>query len=59
MTRIRIAIIEVSAEGQGTNLVLTITDPRGKRLETLDNAEILRHHFSAWDAGNYQMCVQN
>ena len=53
MTRIRIAIIEVSAEGQGTNLVLTITDPRGKRLETLDNAEILRHHFSAWDSGNY------
>ena len=40
-------------------MVLSITDPRGKRLETLDDAEFLRHHFSAWDAGNYQICVQN
>ena len=40
-------------------MVLTITDPKGKRLETLDGQETMRHHFSAWFAGNYQFCVQN
>ena len=39
--------------------MLTITDPRGKRLETLDEEETLRHHFTAWNSGNYQFCIQN
>ena len=59
LTRMYLAIVEVGAFSQGNNLVLTITDPRGKRLETLDGQEVLRHHFSAWNAGNYQFCVQN
>ena len=39
--------------------MLTISDPRGKKLEILDGEEVLRHHFSAWNSGNYQFCVQN
>ena len=39
--------------------MLTITDPRGKRLETLDDDETLRHHFTAWNSGNYQFCIQS
>ena len=49
----------MSSVGQGDVLVVTLTDPRGRRLETLEGSETLRHHFSAWNSGNYQMCVQN
>ena len=59
LTRVSIAIVEASSVGQGTDLVLTITDPRGKKLETLDEQETLRHHFTAWNSGNYQFCVQS
>ena len=41
------------------NLVVTITDPRGKKLETLANEKEMRHHFAAFYSGNYQICVQN
>ena len=54
-----IAIVEVSSVGQGDDLELYINDPKSKRLVTLDEAAILRHHWAAWSAGNYQICVLN
>ena len=59
LTRVSTAIVEASCVGQGTDLVLKITDPRGKTLETLDDSETLRHHFTAWNSGNYQFCVSS
>ena len=38
---------------------MVITDPRGKKLETLKNELEMRHHFAAFTGGNYQICVQN
>ena len=54
-----LAIVEVSSVGQGDELELYINDPKSKRLVTLDEAAILRHHWAAWSAGNYQICVLN
>ena len=60
LTRVRIAIVEISAIGfKGRDLTLYINDPKSKRLVTLEDAEVLRHHWAAWTAGNYQICVQN
>ena len=41
------------------SFVLTITDPRGKRVEMLRDELEMRHHFAAFHGGNYQVCVQN
>ena len=38
---------------------MTITDPKGKKLQTLSDMEEMRHHFAAFHSGNYQICVQN
>ena len=40
-------------------LVLTITDPRGKKIQTLTDQEEMRHHFAAFHSGNYQICLLN
>ena len=52
-----IAVIKVTS--QTKSLVLTITDPKGKKLQTLSDMEEMRHHFAAFHSGNYQICVQN
>ena len=59
LTRVRIALVEISAVGRSKDLVLYINDPKSKRIVTLEDAEVLRHHFAAWNAGSYQICVQN
>ena len=49
----------MKVNSQSKSLILTITDPKGKKLQTIsDNAE-MRHHFAAYNSGNYQICVQN
>ena len=50
-----VAVVIVKSESK--SLVLTITDPRGKKIETLRDSEEMRHHFAAFYSGNYQMCV--
>ena len=52
-----VAVVMVKSTSR--NLVLTITDPRGKKIETLRDQEEMRHHFAAFYSGNYQMCIQN
>ena len=49
----------VEVKSNHKNLVLTITDPRGKKIETLRDSEVLRHHFAAFYSGNHQICIQN
>ena len=38
---------------------MTITDPRGKKIETMRDQADMRHHFAAFYSGNYQICIQN
>ena len=52
-----VAIVEV--KNDSGNLIVTITDPRGKKIETMRDQVIMRHHFAAFYSGNYQVCVQN
>ena len=52
-----VAVVIVKSESK--SLVLTITDPRGKKIETLRDTEEMRHHFAAFYSGNYQVCIQN
>ena len=54
-----IAVVEASANDKEKDLEMYINDPKSKRLTTLDNAEVLRHHFAAFYAGNYQICLAN
>ncbi len=49
------AIVEVKSESR--SLILTITDPRGKKIETIRDQEAMRHHFAAFYSGNYQICI--
>ena len=49
----------VNVKSDSTQLILTITDPRGKKIETLRDSEQMRHHFAAFYSGNYQICVQS
>ena len=51
--------MNVKTDKDNTNLILTITDPKGKRLQTIYGQSEMRHHFAAFYAGNYQVCVQN
>ena len=51
------AVVKVNSSS--TNLILTITDPRGKKIETLRDQAEMRHHFAAFYSGNYQLCIQN
>ena len=50
-----VAVVLVRSESR--SLVLTITDPKGKKLETLRDTEEMRHHFAAFYTGNYQICI--
>ena len=51
------AVVQVKSDTR--NLILTITDPRGKRIESLRDELEYRHHFAAFYSGNYQICIQN
>ena len=51
------AVVQVKTDNR--NLILTITDPRGKRIESLRDEQEYRHHFAAFYSGNYQICIQN
>ena len=53
------SVAVVFVKSASKNLVLTITDPRGKKLETLRDQTEMRHRFAAFYSGNYQMCIQN
>ena len=49
----------MNVKTDNTNLILTLTDPKGKRLQTIYGEAEMRHHFAAFYSGNYQICVQN
>ena len=49
------AIVEVKSKDR--SMILTITDPRGKKIETLRDSEEMRHHFAAFYSGNHQICL--
>ena len=49
----------MKVKSESRSLTLTITDPKGKKLQTLSDQEEMRHHFAAFISGNYQICVQN
>ena len=50
-----IAVVQVKSDSR--NLMLTITDPKGKKLQTLQQELEMRHHFAAFYSGNYQICI--
>ena len=52
---LHVAIVEVKSDSR--SLILTITDPRGKKIETMRDQETMRHHFAAFYSGNYQICI--
>lgn len=52
-----VAIVEVSSDAQ--SLTFTVTDPKGKKLETQTGKGEFRYHFAAFTAGNHQVCIQN
>ena len=50
------AVVQVNAMGS-RNLVLTVTNPKGKKLETISNEEVMKYHFAAYYGGNHQICI--
>ena len=54
-----LAVVQVETVDGSRNLVLTITNPKGKKLETLSNQEEMKYHFAAYYGGNHQICIQN
>ena len=51
------AIVDVNSPSD--KLILTIIDPKGKKIHTSHNQAEMRHNFAAFDGGNHQICVQS
>ena len=51
------AVVEIQSNAR--SLTFTVTDPKGKKLETQSGKGDFRYHFAAFTAGNHQICVQN
>ena len=54
-----LSIAVVQVKSANAQIVMTITDPRGKKIETMRDQADMRHHFAAFYSGNYQICIQN
>ena len=56
-SRFSLILAVAFVKSNSNDLVFTITDPRGKKIETMRDNYEMRHHFAAFYSGNYQMCI--
>ena len=52
-----LAVVDVVSNSK--QLIMTIVDPKGKKIHTSHNSEDMRHNFAAFNSGNYQICIQS
>ena len=52
-----LAIIEANSDSSA--LVLSITDPKGKKIRIIEGQKQMRYNFAAFYSGNYQICIQS
>ena len=49
----------VNVKSASEKLILTVSDPKGTKLQTIHREMEMRYHFAAFDSGNYQICIQS